>query len=173
MGAGGRVCEEPRSRQRAGSRTTRVLCESRAASWETAPAPGPPPPRGLRLLPSHTPRAARAPGFPGAPPPSLHTRLPTQVLLPPAGLVPSRASPRSQAPLTHTRRRGRPLLSALLLVVLANAAVGGGLMSLQHHAAAAEEGEGAAGGFGGFGRMRPRNAAGATAAPPPPFLNRP
>lgn len=120
-----------------------VLLESRAASWETAPAPGPPPPRGLRLLPSHTPQAARAPGFPGAPPPSLHTRLPTQVLLPPAGLVPSRASPRSQALLSHTytRRLGRPLLSALLLLVLANAAVGGGLMSLQHHAAAAEEGE--------------------------------
>lgn len=46
-------------------------------------------------------------------------------------------------------------------------------MSLQHHAAAAEEGKGAAGGLWGFRGMRPRNAAGVTAVPPPPFLNRP
>lgn len=53
----------------------RHCCSSRAApraGRPCAPAPGPPPPRGLRLLLSHTPRAARAPGLPGAPPP-LHS----------------------------------------------------------------------------------------------------
>lgn len=157
----------------AGGRGAGRRCCSRAARRARrpcAPALGPPPPCGLRPLPSHTPWAVRAPGLPGAPPPSLHTRPPTRVLQPPAGLAPCRGSSRSQALLTHTDSlAGPPLLTALHLLVLADAAVGGGLMSLQHHAAAAEEGESAAGGLWGLGGMCTRDAAGATRCVPSPF----
>lgn len=55
------------------------------------PRSRPPPPGRPRLLPSHTPRAARAPGLPGAPPPSLHTLLrPGCCCGPPASLSPGR-----------------------------------------------------------------------------------
>lgn len=73
------------------------------------PRSRPPPPGRLRLLPSHTPRAARAAGLPGAPP-SLHTA--TRVLLPLAclaasGLIPLPSPP--QALLSHIHTRARAL----------------------------------------------------------------
>lgn len=143
MGAGDRVCEEPRSRRLAGSRTTRLLLESRPASWETEPQLSGPRPLAVSASFPHTPpRPPEPQAFPAlllllftlALRPGSSCRLPA--LFPPGLVLVLRLSFH-----THTRRLGRPLPSALLLLVLVNAAVGGGLMSLQHHAAAAEEGE--------------------------------
>ena len=102
----------------AGGRGAGRRCCSRAARRARRPCAPAPGPRGLRLLPSHTRRALRDPGLPGAPPPSLHTRPPTWLLQPPAGLAllpagrvlvlrlslraPARAHTR-----THTRLPGR------------------------------------------------------------------
>lgn len=87
---------------------------ARRAERPCAPAPGPPPPRGLRLLPSHTPRAARASGLPGAPPPSLHTRPPTRVLQRPPAWPCSLPGESlfSGSPHTHTHGRARACRAA-------------------------------------------------------------
>lgn len=73
------------------------------------PRSRPPPPGRLRLLPSHTPRAARAPGLPGAPPP-LHTRCDPGA---PAARLPrslradSSSFSSSGSPFTHTHTHAR------------------------------------------------------------------
>nr|XP_020019487.1 uncharacterized protein LOC109686550 [Castor canadensis] len=114
---------------------------ARRAGRPSRPRSRPPPLRGLRLLPSHT--------LPGRPGPQafpalllpLSTFAPARVLLLPAGLAASGASPFPRALLSHTRALACWAAPFSPACPLTPPSGGGGLMSLQHHAAAAEEGE--------------------------------
>jgi hypothetical protein len=142
---------------------------ARRAGRPSRPRSRPPPLRGLRLLPSHT--------LPGRPGPQafpalllpLSTFAPARVLLLPAGLAASGASPFPRALLSHTRALACWAAPFSPACPLTPPSGGGGLMSLQHHAAAAEEGKDAAGVvLWSLVGMLTTNAVRATTAPPPP-----